>query len=121
MGRNALLAHKLAVGKHIRDGGAARLLHAAKRSLLQSGDAALDALHILLILGSAHGDMHSHKSHELYSLISGQRRYFVGHSVYEIAERCGFSSSNYFGDVFRRRQGVPPSQYRKAQRHQNPS
>lgn len=42
-------------------------------------------------------------------------------SVGEIAEHCGFSSSNYFGDVFRRWQGASPSQYRKAQRQQNPS
>lgn len=31
-----------------------------------------------------------------------------------IAECCGFSSSNYFGDVFRRWKGVSPSQYRKS-------
>ena len=31
----------------------------------------------------------------------------------EIAENCGFSCSNYFGDVFRRHKGVSPSDYRK--------
>lgn len=34
-------------------------------------------------------------------------------SVGEIAERCGFSGANYFGDVFRRWKGCAPSQYRK--------
>jgi len=29
--------------------------------------------------------MHSHPSHELYFLISGQRRYFVGHTIYDVA------------------------------------
>lgn len=28
--------------------------------------------------------MHAHKSHELYFLVSGQRRYFVGHSIYDV-------------------------------------
>lgn len=37
----------------------------------------------------------------------------------EIAERCGFSSTNYFGDVFRRWKGVAPSQYR-AQKRKSP-
>lgn len=34
-------------------------------------------------------------------------------SMVDIAEHCGFSNSNYFGDVFRRWKGVSPSQYRK--------
>jgi len=34
-------------------------------------------------------------------------------SVGEIAEQCGFSSANYFGDVFRRWNGLSPTQYRK--------
>lgn len=34
-------------------------------------------------------------------------------SVSSIAEACGFSTSNYFGDVFRQRHGSSPSQYRK--------
>ena len=34
-------------------------------------------------------------------------------SMGEIAERCGFSGSNYFGDVFRRYRGIAPSAYRK--------
>ena len=34
-------------------------------------------------------------------------------SVSEIASRCGFSGSNYFGDVFRRCAGLSPSKYRK--------
>ena len=29
--------------------------------------------------------IHSHPSHELYFLISGQRRYFVGHTIYDVA------------------------------------
>lgn len=36
-------------------------------------------------------------------------------SVGEIAERCGFSSSNYFGDVFRRYRGVSPVAYRRGE------
>jgi len=35
-------------------------------------------------------------------------------SMSEIAENCGFSCSNYFGDVFRRFKGMSPSDYRKA-------
>ena len=31
-----------------------------------------------------------------------------------VAERCGFSSSNYFGDVFQRWKGLSPSRYRKS-------
>jgi len=34
-------------------------------------------------------------------------------SMSEIAENCGFSCSNYFGDVFRRYKGISPSDYRK--------
>ena len=34
-------------------------------------------------------------------------------SIGEISERCGFSSSNYFGDVFKRWNGISPSEYRK--------
>lgn len=33
-------------------------------------------------------------------------------SVSQIAEACGFSGSNYFGDVFRKWNGLSPSQYR---------
>ncbi len=36
-------------------------------------------------------------------------------SMGEIAEQCGFSGANYFGDVFRRWEGIAPSQYRKTQ------
>ena len=35
-------------------------------------------------------------------------------SVGEIAERCGFSAGNYFGDVFKKQKGMSPSQYRKS-------
>ncbi len=35
-------------------------------------------------------------------------------SVIEISDLCGFSSSNYFGDVFKRYVGVSPSEYRKS-------
>ncbi len=34
-------------------------------------------------------------------------------SVNEVAEICGFSGGNYFGDVFRRYRGISPSAYRK--------
>ena len=34
-------------------------------------------------------------------------------NVSEISDACGFSGSNYFGDVFRRLHGVSPSEYRK--------
>ena len=37
-------------------------------------------------------------------------------SVTEIADACGFSSSNYFGDVFKRLVGVSPAQYRKEEK-----
>lgn len=36
-------------------------------------------------------------------------------SLSDIAELCGFSGSNYFGDVFRRYVGMSPSVYRKQQ------
>ena len=41
-------------------------------------------------------------------------------SIGEIAEQCGFSGANYFGDVFRRWKGVAPSQYRKTQQSASP-
>lgn len=34
-------------------------------------------------------------------------------SMGQIAERCGFSGSNYFGDVFRRWHGISPSEYKR--------
>lgn len=34
-------------------------------------------------------------------------------SVGSIAGKCGFGSSNYFGDVFRRENGMSPTEYRK--------
>lgn len=34
-------------------------------------------------------------------------------SINEVAESCGFSGGNYFGDVFRRYRGISPSEYRK--------
>lgn len=37
-------------------------------------------------------------------------------SVGQIAERCGFSGGNYFGDAFRKLTGISPSQYRSQQR-----
>ena len=36
-------------------------------------------------------------------------------SVTEIALRCGFSDSNYFKDVFKKKYGVTPREYRKTQ------
>ena len=37
-------------------------------------------------------------------------------SVNEIAERCGFSSANYFGLIFKQKEGISPLHYRKNQR-----
>ena len=34
-------------------------------------------------------------------------------SIVEIADRCGFNDSNYFGDAFKKYIGCSPSQYRK--------
>ncbi len=34
-------------------------------------------------------------------------------SINEISDSCGFSGSNYFGDVFAKHYGLPPSEYRK--------
>lgn len=39
-------------------------------------------------------------------------------SVSKISENCGFSCSNYFGDVFRRYKGISPSEYRKKYRNE---
>ena len=38
------------------------------------------------------------------------------YSISKISENCGFSCSNYFGDVFRRYKGISPSEYRKKYR-----
>ena len=37
----------------------------------------------------------------------------TGMSVSEIAEMCGFSGSNYFGDVFKKTVGISPTEYRE--------
>ena len=37
-------------------------------------------------------------------------------SVNQIAERCGFSSANYFGLIFKQKEGISPLHYRKNQR-----
>ena len=37
-------------------------------------------------------------------------------SVEEIAESCGFSSANYFGLIFKKKEGLSPMQYRKNER-----
>ena len=37
----------------------------------------------------------------------------TGLAISEIADLCGFTSSNYFGDAFHRHVGVSPSAYRK--------
>lgn len=34
-------------------------------------------------------------------------------AITEIALKCGFNDSNYFGDTFKRVKGIPPSRYRK--------
>ena len=39
-------------------------------------------------------------------------------SISKISESCGFSCSNYFGDVFRRFKGISPSEFRKKYRNQ---
>ena len=36
-----------------------------------------------------------------------------GLTVTEIADRCGFSDSNYFGDAFKKATGLSPREYRK--------
>ena len=36
-------------------------------------------------------------------------------SVNEIAEQCGFSSANYFGLIFKQKEGLSPANYRKHQ------
>ena len=38
-------------------------------------------------------------------------------SITEISESCGFTSSNYFGDVFKHYVGMSPSKYRKSIYH----
>lgn len=48
------------------------------------------------------------KSKEL--LVKGKK------GVEEIAELCGFSSANYFGVIFKKKEGVSPVNYRKIQR-----
>lgn len=35
--------------------------------------------------------------------------------ISEVARRCGFNSSNYFGDAFRNAYGMPPRQYRQSE------
>lgn len=37
----------------------------------------------------------------------------TGLSITEIALKCGFNDSNYFGDVFRKAKGISPMNYRK--------
>ena len=37
-------------------------------------------------------------------------------SIGEISELCGFSSANYFGLIFKQKEGISPLQYRKIQR-----
>lgn len=39
-------------------------------------------------------------------------------SVSEISEKCGFSSSNYFGDAFKRHRGYSPREYRRMYKKQ---
>ena len=45
---------------------------------------------------------------EAHRKLSGQES-----SITEIAEACGFSDSNYFAQVFRKRYGISPREYRK--------
>ncbi|MBQ8910681.1 MAG: AraC family transcriptional regulator [Oscillospiraceae bacterium] len=49
---------------------------------------------------------------------SEQLLQFSDLSISDISDRCGFSSSNYFCDVFKRsHNGIPPSEYRKKAGH----
>lgn len=36
-----------------------------------------------------------------------------GNNITQIALKCGFADSNYFGDAFRKKKGISPRQYRK--------
>ena len=40
-------------------------------------------------------------------------------SVNAISEQCGFSSANYFGLIFKKKENLSPSAYRKVQRQKN--
>ena len=40
-------------------------------------------------------------------------------SINEISDQCGFSGSNYFGDLFKKINGISPSAYRKSVRETN--
>ncbi len=40
-------------------------------------------------------------------------------SVSDISEQCGFSSANYFGLIFKKKENLSPSAYRKVQRQKN--
>ena len=40
-------------------------------------------------------------------------------SVNEISELCGFSSSNYFGLIFKKKENLSPANYRKHQKNKN--
>ena len=40
-------------------------------------------------------------------------------SIVEIADRCGFNDSNYFGDAFKKIIGCSPTQYRKQYAHKS--
>jgi len=37
-------------------------------------------------------------------------------SVAEISEKCGFSSANYFGVIFKKKEGLSPANYRRYKR-----
>ena len=40
-------------------------------------------------------------------------------SVSDIAEACGFSSSNYFGLIFKKKENLSPANYRKHQKNKS--
>ena len=42
----------------------------------------------------------------------------TGDTITQIALRCGFSDSNYFKDVFKKKYGMTPRDYRKARKQQ---
>lgn len=63
----------------------------------------------------------SFKEYVMYVRMKEARRLLeeTGEPVGEIARRCGFKNSNYFGDVFKHSQGISPMGYRKKKRQQN--
>ena len=55
---------------------------------------------------------HCHPYFELYYVENGACRFTIDDTITQIALRCGFSDSNYFKDVFKKKYGVTPREYR---------